>query len=161
MPPPAWGCARRAKAASPAGFAPPRPQLWGNCCAREARARGGGGGGCGPHSPRSSLLAAPARSPGARRQPVPALAASPSAPPRPAGRPAPAPPRVSLPLRRPLLPAARLWARGARRPRPALSLVQRPLPDTVLRLLGPAASWQSGRELSDPTLMYCAATGPK
>lgn len=49
---------------------------------------------------------------------------------------------MTLSLPRPFLPAARLWARGTQRPRPALSRVERPLPDTVLRLLGPAAPWQ-------------------
>lgn len=48
-------------------------QLWGNCCAREAR----GGGGGGPRSARSSLRAPRARSPGARRPPPAAGPASP------------------------------------------------------------------------------------
>lgn len=97
---------------------------------------GGAGAGRGRLQPAlPSLL--PPRCPGALSRSSP-----PARRPRPAGRPASAPPRVSLPLRRPLLPAARLWARGAGHPRPALSLVQRPLPDTVLRLWGPTAPWQ-------------------
>lgn len=102
------GCPCRQDAAFSAGSPSAGLQLWGNCCARAARSGGGG-----PRSPRSSLRAPRARSPGARRQPP--------APPRPAPVSAPAPAPASAP-----------WLRAAARCLP-LYLPASSLPSPCLR----------------------------
>lgn len=100
------GCPCRQDAAFSAGSPSAGLQLWGNCCARAARSGGGG-----PRSPRSSLRAPRARSPGARRQPP--------APPRPA------PPRSRLRLP-PLRPRP-----GSAPPRAVCLFTSQPLPSPL------------------------------
>lgn len=134
-------------------------QLWGNCCAREAR----GGGGGGPRSARSSLRAPRARSPGARRPPPAAGPASPRPQLVSGSRPcvrARAPRRGArslffLPCLFPPLPSASRSSAPGRLLRASVP-APRPLPAAVLRLPRPwrggvGAGKPQGPSLSVPT----------